>query len=272
MHRSRLFWAILGAAGALHLAPAQLYDFNVVAPPSGTVGNLAISARTQGTLVGNYDPDTNPNGTRTKPGLFGPFGPTENVPVNVSIGAAIGGTINRQASGTFRATINGSNNTIAFENLSLNFLANGPAVLPVTITLAGQSFRTRNPDSVYILPPQGISFPIGTVNLSQFTAVQTGVGAGVLTPTGAGTYDFTAGVAVELTIAADLLGNPLAQTIPFVLPLQGQVVVQGNSAVITSLQPLNFSQSFNPNLDLPPFEFGLPTILPPGSTANSSST
>lgn len=268
MHRSRLFWAILGAVGALRLAPAQLYDFNVVAPPSGISGNLAISARTQGTLVGNYDPDTNPNGTRTKPGLFGSFDPTENVPVNVSIGAAIGGNINRQASGTFRATVDGSNNTITFENLSLNFLANGPAVLPVTITLAGQSFRTRNPNSTYILPSQGISFPIGTVNLSQFTAVQTGVGAGVLTPAGVDTYDFTAGVLVDLTLAANLLGNPLAQTIPFVLPLQGQVVVQGNSAVITSLQPLNFSQSFNPNLDLPAFEFGLPTILPPGSTAN----
>lgn len=268
MHRSRLFWAILGAVWTVHLAPAQLYDFNVVAPPSGISGNLAISARTQGTLVGNYDPDTNPNGTRTKPGLFGSFGPTENVPVEVSIGAAIGGTINRQASGTFRATVDGGNNTITFENLSLNFLANGPAVLPVTITLAGQSFRTRNPDSVYVLPSQGITLPIGTVNLSQFTAVQTGVGAGVLTPAGVDTYDFTAGVLVDLTLAANLLGNPLAQTFPFVLPLQGQVVVQGNSAVITSLQPLNFSQSFNPNLDLPAFEFGLPTILPPGSTAN----
>jgi hypothetical protein len=268
MHRSRLFWAILGAAGALRLAPAQQYDFNVVAPPSGISGNLAISARTQGTLVGNYNPDTNPNGTRTKPGLFGSFDPTENVPVNVSIGAAIGGNINRQAGGTFRATVDGGNNTITFENLSLNFLANGPAVLPVSITLAGQSFRTRNPNSTYILPSQGITLPIGTVNLSQFTAVQTGVGAGVLTPTGVDTYDFTAGVLVDLTLAADLLGNPLAQTIPFVLPLQGQVVVLGNSAVVTSLQQLNFSQAFNPNLDLPAFEFGLPTILPPGSTAN----
>lgn len=270
MHRSRLFWAILGAVGALRLAPAQLYDFNVVAPPSGISGNLAISARTQGTLVGNYDQTNNPNGTRTKPGInpFDPFGPTENVPVNVSIGAAIGGNINRQASGTFRATVDGGNNTITFENLSLNFLANGTATLPVTLTLAGQSFRTRNPSSTYILPSQGISFPIGTVNLSQFTAVQTGVGAGVLTPAGVDTYDFTAGVLVDLTLAANLLGNPLAQTIPFVLPLQGQVVVQGNSAVITSLQQLNFSQSFNPNLDLPAFEFGLPTILPPGLTAN----
>ena len=266
MRRYRLVWAIVGAVGALRFAPAQLYDFNVVAPPSGISGNLALSARTQGTLIGNYDPDTNPNGTRTKPGLFGSFDPTENVPVEVRIGAAIGGTITRQAGGTFRATVDGSTNTITFENLSLNFLANGPAVLPVTITLAGQSFRTRNPDSVYVLPSQGITLPIGTVNLSQFTAVQTG--AGVLTPVGVNTYDFTAAVAVDLTLAADLLGNPFAQTIPFVLPLQGQVVVLGNTALVTSLQQLNFSQTFNPNLDLPPFEFGLPTILPPGSTAN----
>ena len=108
MRRWRLFWAILGAAGALHLASAQLYDFNVVAPPSGISGNLALSARTQGTLVGNYNPDTNPNGTRTKPGLFGPFEPTENVPVEVRIGAAIGGNITRQAGGAFRATVDGS--------------------------------------------------------------------------------------------------------------------------------------------------------------------
>ena len=99
MRRCRLFWAVLSVAGALRLAPAQPYDFNVVAPPSGISGSLALSARTQGTLVGNYNPDTNPNGTRTKPGLFGPFGPTENVPVEVRIGAAIGGNINRQAGG-----------------------------------------------------------------------------------------------------------------------------------------------------------------------------
>ncbi len=264
----RLFWVFASAAGAFSLAQAQLYDFTVVAPPSGISGNLSLSARTQGTLVGNYDQNTNPNGTRTKPGLFGPFGPTENVPVNISLGATIGGNLNRQASGTFRATVDGSNNTLTCENLSLNFLANGPAVLPVTLTLAGQSFRTRNPDSVYVLPSQGISFPVGSVNLSQFTAVQTGVGAGVLTPTGSNQYDFTAGVLVDLTFAADLLGNPLAQTVPFVLPLQGQVVVSNGTALITSLQTLNFSQSFNPNLDLPPFEFGLPTILPPGNTAN----
>ncbi|OYT69187.1 MAG: hypothetical protein CFK48_09065 [Armatimonadetes bacterium CP1_7O] len=268
MKRSRLFGVLAMVLGALRLASAQMYDFTVVAPPSGISGNLSIAANTQGTLVGNYDPDTNPTGTRTKPGIFGSFGPTENVPVNVSIGAAIGGNINRQASGTFRATVDGNTNTITLENLSVNFLANGPAVLPVTLTIAGQSFRTRNPTSTYILPSQGISFPIGAVNLNQFNVVQTGAGVGVLTPTGTDQYNFTAGVPVDLTFAVDLLGNPFAQTVPFVLPLQGQVVVSGGSALITSLQALNFAQTFNPNLDLPPFEFGLPTILPPGSTAN----
>lgn len=249
-------------------ASAQLYDFSVVAPPSGVSGNLALSARTQGTLVGNYDPNTNPTGTRTKPGIFGSFGPTENVPVNVSIGASVDGAINRNASGAFRATISGSTGTIVFENLSLNLLANGAVSLPVSITIAGESFRTRNPDSVYILPAQGVTIPIGSITLTQLEAVQTSVGAGVLTPIAPNQFQFTAAIPVDLAIAANLLGTPLSQTVPFVLPLQGTVVVSGVNALITAAQPVNFAQTFNPNLDLPPFEFGLPTILPPGQTAN----
>ncbi|MFN7161900.1 MAG: hypothetical protein ACK4NB_02440, partial [Fimbriimonadales bacterium] len=60
MKGSRLFFGLIGAAGAFSLAHAQLYDFNVVAPPSGISGNLFINARTQGTLVGTYDQNTNP--------------------------------------------------------------------------------------------------------------------------------------------------------------------------------------------------------------------
>lgn len=267
MGTTRWFWTLGTVFGCLVLSQAQLYDFTVVAPPSGISGTVSLRANTEGTLVGNYDPNTNPTGTRTKPGLFGPFGPTENVPVNIRLGAQIGGTINRQTGGTFRATIDSSTNTITFSNLSLNFLANGAASLPVSLTLAGESFRTRNPTSVYILPSQGITIPIGSLTLSQFTAVQTGVGAGVLVPTGPDQYDFTAGVQVDLTLAADFLGNPLGTTIPFVLPLQGSVVVSGTTATITALQTIAFDQTFNPNIQLPPFEYGLPTILPPGNTA-----
>ncbi|MCS7066259.1 MAG: PEP-CTERM sorting domain-containing protein [Fimbriimonadales bacterium] len=267
MRTTRFLWVIGAAFGCLLSLPAQLYDFTVIAPPSGTNGNLSLSANTEGTLVGNYNPDTNPTGTRTKPGLFGPFGPTENVPVNIRLGAQIGGAINRQTGGTFRATVDPSLNLITFSNLSLNFLANGAATLPVSITLAGESFRTRNPTSIYILPSQGITLPIGSLTLSQFSATQTGAGAGVLTPTGPDQYDFTAGVQVDLTVMADLLGNPLGTTVPFVLPLQGSLTLSGNTATITALQTIAFDQTFNPNVQLPAFEYGLPTILPPGSTA-----
>ncbi len=265
MRRQALFWTLCLLISGQALA--QLYDFTVVAPPSGVSGPVSLNAQTSGTLIGNYDPDTNPTGTRTKPGLFGSFGPTENVPVDINIGAQVGGTLNRQASGTFQATFDTSLNTIAFSGLSVNFLANGAAVLPATVTLSGQAFRTRNPDSVYpLLAP--ITLPIGSLTLSQFEVSQSAAGGGVLTPQGGGVYSFTAVVPVNLSIAVDLFGTPFATTLPFALPLQGTVSITGATAVIDSLQTVNFAQTFNPNFDIPPFEFGLPTILPPGYTAN----
>lgn len=257
---------ILGVSGVLW-AHAQLYDFTVVAPPSGVNGNLSLGVDTSGTLIGDYDPTTNPTGTRTKPGLFGSFGPTENLPVNIEIDGQIGGNINRQASGTFQLTADTTNNTVSFSGLDLNLLANGSATLPATITLTGQAFRTRNPDSTYplIVP---ITLPIGSVTITQLAFSQTGIGAGVLTPQGGGVYDFTAGVQADLSLTADLLGNPFSTTIPFVLPLQGTLTLAGTSATINAVQNIAFSQSIPLSVDLPAFPFGLPTILPPGSTAN----
>src|SRR4051812_7529727 len=58
----------------------QPYDFLI--DPAGSPADVAldISAKTSGTLVGDYDPLANAAGTRTKPGVFGTFGATENVP------------------------------------------------------------------------------------------------------------------------------------------------------------------------------------------------
>jgi len=228
---------------------------------------LNFSVQTAGTLVGDYDPTNNPSGTRTKPGLFGSFGPTENVPVNIEIDGQIGGAINRQAGGTFQLTASPSTNTLSFSGLNLNLLANGSATLPATITLRGQAFRTRNPDSTYPLVVP-ITLPIGSITLSQLTFSQTGIGAGVLTPQGGDVYDFTAGIQADLSLTADLLGNPFSTTIPFVLPLQGTLTLAGTTATLSATQNITLNQTIPLNVDLPAFPFGLPTILPPGSTAN----
>jgi hypothetical protein len=80
--RSALLVAVLAAAPAL----AQQYQFVINPAPSGISGTLSTSLDTTGTLIGNYDETSNPTGTRTKPGLFGTFAPTENVPVPATVG------------------------------------------------------------------------------------------------------------------------------------------------------------------------------------------
>jgi hypothetical protein len=248
-------------------ANSQLYDFNIKTPQSGLSGSLALTADTAGTLIGNYDQTNNPSGTRTKPGLFGSFGSTENVPVNIRIDGQIGGNLSTNTTGSFRMGIDLNTNTLTITDYFADFLSATPENLPATVTLSGDPFRTRNPDSIYpLLIP--ITLPIGNVLLSEFNATQVGAGAGTLTPIGGNQYNFVAAIAVNLTFAVDLLGTPLGNTFPFVLPLEGLMTLNGTEAHLNSVRPLNFDQSTSPGITLPGFEFGLPTILPPGGTAN----
>lgn len=265
----RSLLSILPAAALLCIQQAgcQLYDFTIKTPQSGLDGSLALTADTSGTLIGNYDQTNNPTGTRTKPGLFGSFGSTENVPVNISIDGQIGGNLSTNTSGSFRMGVNLNTNTLTITNYFSDFLSGGSESLPATLTLSGEPFRTRNPDSTYpLLIP--ITLPIGNVLLSEFNATQAGVGEGTLTPIGGNQYNFAAAVTVNLTFEMDLLGTPLSSTVPFLLPLEGVLTLNGTEAHLNSVRPLSFDQSTNPGIELPGFEFGLPTVLPPGGTAN----
>lgn len=269
MMRFRFFFFVLLVAGlsCAQRASSQLYDFEIKTPQSGLRGSLALTSGTSGTLIGNYDQTNNPTGTRTKPGLFGSFGSTENVPVNINIDGQIGGSLNTNTTGSFRMGIDLDTNTLTITDYFADFLSAGSESLPATVTLSGQPFRTRNPDSTYplVIP---ITLPIGTVLLSEFNATQSGAGGGTLVPVGGNQYNFVAAIAVNLTFAVDLFGTPLGSTVPFVLPLEGVLTLNGTEATLNSIRSLSFDQSTNPGITLPAFEFGLPTVLPPGSTAN----
>lgn len=265
--RILLFVVFTAGIFLVEKAFSQLYDFEIKTPQSGVSGSLSFTTGTSGTLIGNYDQTNNPTGTRTKPGLFGSFGPTENVAVNINIDGQIGGNLSTNTTGSFRMGIDLSTNTLTITDYFSDFLSGGSESLPATATLSGEPFRTRNPDSTYplVIP---ITLPIGTVVLSEFNATQSGVSGGTLTPIGGGQYNFVAAIAVNLTLAVDLLGTPLGSTLPFVLPLEGVLTLNGTEATLNSVRPLAFDQSTNPGIELPAFEFGLPTILPPGGTAN----
>lgn len=267
MNVYKLIASLAVLQGIALTAFSQAFDFQIKSNQSGLNGNLALTVDTNGTLIGNYDQTNNPTGTRTKPGLFGSFGSTENVAVNVDLDAQLGGNLSTQSSGTFRMSFDIGNGLVQVENFFSNFLSSGSESLPATITLLYENFRTRNPDSTYIggFP---VTLPIGTLNLTTLSATQTGLGGGTLTPTGPNTYSFNALIPIDLAFAADLLGNPLANTLPFALPFMGEVTLMGNQASLTSLQPLAFDENIPLDIALPGFELPLPTILPPGGTAN----
>jgi hypothetical protein len=254
-----------GAASAL---PPQTFDFTFN-PGSGLSGSLNIDVSNSGTLIGDWNAKSNPTGTRTKPGLFGSFGSTENIPVPVTLGAHVGGTLATHTAGAFRLTLDPASGSVAIAEYATDFLSSGPATLPATVSMSFSTFRTRTPDSTYIggIP---LSIPIGDVQLTAMSAVQTGpAGIGTLTPTGANTYDFTVAAAVELSASFSVLGSAFElPPTPVVLPLAGQITVTGSTAQLTSLVPLKFQNTTDPGAALPQFPLDLPTILPPGGTAH----
>jgi len=262
------------AAMAFNVAPTLardiiLYDFIVDAQRSGIDVQIDAGASTIGTLIGNYDIKNNPTGTRTKPGLFGSFGSTENLPVDVELGLGLAGRVNTRQAGAFRFTLDTTAGTVTTAGYNADLLNGGSANLPLNIRLLTDSFRTRNPDSVYIggIP---IELPIGDVALTRLTARQIdGPSVGVLTPLGGNEFDFAALFTVEIEASIDLLGNPFdlpAVALPF--GFQGRLVLNGNVADLVSLDAIDISVIDNPDLLLPQFPFDLPTILPPGDFAH----
>lgn len=259
--------AIVSTASTL--AVPAIYDFSIKPLRSGLAADIGLDFTTSGTLIGNYNADTNPDGTRTKPGIFGSFGSTENLPVAISLGVGLGNDVSTQTSGGYRLIVDVDAGVVVIQNYSVNLLSDGPAALTASIGLETEAFRTRNPTSIY---PGGIpiELPVGQVSLEMLTAQQIGVAApGVLTPTGPNTYSFVVAPLVNLAASASVLDMPFdLPPTPVPFPLTGELVLSGDTATVTSLQPLEFAQELDPNVALPQQAFALPTILPPGGEAN----
>lgn len=260
---------VLVAGALLAVASAAPYDMTIRANASGLAATVSLTANTAGTLIGNWDPNTNPTGTRTKSGSFGAFGETENLPIDMTLDSSFGGPIDTTPAGAFQLVLNPALGTLEITGFSADLLGGESVALGLSVTLETETFRTRSPSSLYIggIP---ITVPLGNATLLQLDATQGELpGAGTLVETGPGQYDFAATVPVELQSNLDFFGNPLAPPpSPAVLALAGQIAVSGNAATLNSSQPLEFAQSQDPNTTLPQIPLALPTILPPGQTAN----
>lgn len=261
-------YAACSAAAICRAGAGDSYQFTVQQSLSGLSGDFSLTAPTAGTLIGNYDAAANPTGTRTKPGLFGSFGETENLPVGVSLGLGLSATPNTQTSGGFRMDFSFAQSSFNLSQMSLNLLAGGDASLDASATLETESFRTRNPSSLYVggIP---VTLPLGSAAFGSLTAVQTGEALGVITPLEPGRFSFVVAPLMTISGSVEFLGQTTEiPPTPLLIPLQGELVIGDVVAHLTSVQPLAFDIDQPIGQALPQFAFDLPTILPPGDVSH----
>lgn len=260
---------VLASIAGTARAQSARYDFFFDQTRSGLHASAGFAINTSGTLIGNWDADANPEGTRTKPGLFGSFGDDENLPAELTFDFTIGGDIRTGTRGTFRLRVNPRRGTARMARLEADLLAGGPQTLPADLTLESETFRTRSPESLFLgdIP---ITIPLGEITMSSMTIVQTEERAiGTLTLIEGQRYAFTVVPTVTLTAQFDVFGTiidvPPTQ-VPF--PLSGEIAFSGVTAELSSVQTLDVSESQPVGLSLPEFPLDLPTIIPPGDTAH----
>ncbi len=265
MRRITVAMAAAAAMGVPAMAE-PFVDFVFNPAQSGFDGTLNLGVETSGTLIGDFDPDTNPSGTRTKPGLFGSFGPTENVPVPVDLGVTVGGPAAASISGSMRLAFNFEGDTVRVSGYAAAW-GQGAIGVPATLSLDPDSFRTRSPESIF--PGLPIDLPIGEILLSDLSMVQTGEGASGTLASRPGGFDYQVTVPVLLFGNATLFGQTVEiPGVPLAIPLDGSVDIEGQNAELFSQRSFTEDGSATPGLQLPTFPLDLPTVLPPGETAS----
>ncbi|MBM4109330.1 MAG: hypothetical protein FJ255_11090 [Phycisphaerae bacterium] len=263
----RTHMTIVAAIGLCAVAAGQPLRFTLDRSVSGIDAQLSVRGDTAGTLIGDYDAKTNPEGTRTKPGLFGTFGATENVAVPTTVDVSFGGRINTDSTGTFDVRLDVAGGTAEISNYSADLLGGRTIRLPLTVTLSFQTFRTRNPTFTYLGIP--LPIPLGEADVTAMTLTQVGSqGPGTLVQTGPDTYDTLLLPIVEITAEGSFLGQPFSiPGAPTVLPIEGVLTITPGGATIAGSRPIDFSDAQALNQALPQMPLALPTATT-GVTAN----
>lgn len=214
-------------------AADNTYLFTINAQQSQLNSNVNVTAPSTGSLIGDYDPATNPTGTRTKPGFFGTFGETENVEVPLTVTVVVGGNNSTNPTGSFALRLDTQAGQAGLSALALDLLGGEDIVINASANMLWQTFRTRNPTC---LVPGGITipFPLGQGSITTLTAQQgAGEALGTLVQTEPGVYTVAIPVTLTIELAASFLGTdvpPTPQEIPLVFA--ATVTVSGSTASI----------------------------------------
>ncbi len=233
---------------------------------SSVGGQLQLSTFIPGTLIGNWDAKTNPEGTSTLPGYFGGSG---NNPISCELTPSLSGSFATSCDGGLQVEIYPDVCLMSIDNLHIEANLNSPASFPLILGTFYETFRTEQPDSLY---PGGIplDIPLGEGSLSVLHYDQALETVAIITPIDTSSWSYETIVLVGITMDLEFLGASSGQfTIPGVLGLSGTVERTNTEILLTGSATLKISEEIG-NL---PIEFydlpiDLPTIIPLGETSH----
>lgn len=251
--------SVVAGVGLAGVAFGQTEAFVSDGAQSSVVGSNAVTIGASGTLIGDFDPVTNPDGTQTRPGFLGGSG---NQPVPLTVSAVAGGSFDLVPSASFTLEYDLGALSAEVSGFSLDVLSGEIVVATLEATLGLTTFRTFNPN--FLVPGIPVTLPLGEVTIDLLTALQTGPGSvpGVLVPNGDGTFALAAVVPAELSFGVTTgLGGPLSSVQAVELPIAGTLdPTVSPTRVEVALDLGSFDQTI-PTDGLPPIE-DLPFELP----------
>ena len=217
-----------------------------------------------GTLIGDFDAKTNPDGTQTRPGLFGGSG-NNQIPCNLLLTIGSNGS---QASprGTIDLDLAGiDEGQIAIDSIDIDLLGDDVQSVEGEFILRYETFNTINPFSLY---PGGIDIPIPIAGAEILRSeISRGESFTVSVVSSPDAIEFNTAVPVTWTIEFDAGTGPQLQEVPVAMPFVGTLTGTPGGRRIDFGGAV--AESGDEPLDVPvgPVPVPLPTI-PPGNTAN----
>lgn len=240
----------------------------IIDEDSSTVtAQYETSIETSGTLIGDWDSETNPEGTQTRPGLWGGSG---NNPIGLSLDQLNTGGGAFQPVGAFGLSIDTDLELVAIDGLVLEMAEGGSIPFDSSIVMLYETFRSITPDSLFFGGFE-VPLPLGSGELTSWSFTMEGTSTGLLVESGeAGTWLFAIPAMLVVTASGNVLGVPV-ELPPTSLPvlINGSYVDTGDEhlVLLDFNEQLGDVQVFDPPLELPDVPLELPTIIPPGSTA-----
>lgn len=246
-------------------AAAAAGDFTLT-PAASLSSYLASSTAMNGTLIGDWDAEANPEGTQTRLGVWGGSG-NNPIPLDLSIGVT--SILDSVPEGFFELTIDSKMQTATMTGLQCNILGEELATASIGATMAFETFRSIAPDSLYLGVPIDLPLSDATMTSATLTQISPGVGTAIAVDGQDNEHQIVITIAaqIDLLLASESFGEIPVQ-LPLPILIEGIHQVEDGQTLFAAIVTADVDEVIDlPAEPLPTLPLELPTVLPPGELA-----